>query len=313
VLPQDEAPISTAAAFAVLDLSDRPARPPKSQRPPAPSAPVEPPAPPKVVGAPVGVVRDAKVAGRGKADAVAYDGVLVLASPGAPLNLLAPQLAAQDAESRRLDANLVEDVLVREDRTGGKASIRLRSGEVVVVTWPGRKNKGVAVENLLAHAFPGKVDLGSSEIGRRAVRTVVKVVVALVLLAGAGFGLSVLLRSDPPPPPPPAPPVTLPPAEQTARAELAQACPPWQAFAAAVPVGERPDPTALRPIVDGIRPRFDNAANLGADPAYAAARDEVAYLQDYARRTPEQVELESVSRVSYAVRTVTAACAKAGS
>jgi hypothetical protein len=133
-------------------------------------------------------------------------------------------------------------------------------------------------------------------------------IVAFVL-AGVGFGLSKLLAPGPPPPPPPPPPVTIPPAEQMARAELNQACPPWTAFAEGIKPGDRPDPAAMRPIVDGIRARFDAAA--GAVPAYGAARDEVAYLQDYSRRDADAIERESVSRVGYAVSTVSAACAKA--
>jgi hypothetical protein len=256
-------------------------------------------------------VRRAK-AGRRKTDVVAYDGMLVLASRGAPENLLAPQLAAQDPASRLLDARSVDDVSVREDVFGGQATLRLRDGEVVVVGWPGRGNRGVSVENLLAHAFPGKVDQGPAEIGRRAVRFFAGLAVSLVVLAAAVAGLSVLFRSDPPPPPPAAPPVTVPPVEQAARTELQAACPPWQSFAAGVPAGERPDPAQLRPIIDGIKGRFDAAATLeGVDPSYVAAREEVLYLQDYSRRTPEAVGLESISRVAYAMRVVSGACAKA--
>ena len=302
-------PISPAAAFAALDLSDRPARPVRTE-PVAPPPPAEPPAPRRAPGAAVGVLRGGRC-GRSKADAVVYDGMLVVASRGASAELLAPQLAAQDPGSRLLDAKVVDDVVVREDALSGKATIRLRNGEVVVLSWPGRKNRGASAETLLAHAFPGKVDQGSSDVVRRLVRAMVALAVALVVGAGVWAGASVLLREDPPPPPPPPPAPTLSPAEQSARAELAQACPPWQAFAAAVPAGDRPDPTQLRPIVDGIRGRFDAAADAGADPAYAAARDEVAYLQDYGRRTPDAAGQESVSRLAWAMRSVSSACAKA--
>lgn len=305
------APISAAAAYAVLDLSDRPARPVRTE-PPAPPVPVEPPPPPRAPGASVGVVRGARV-GRTKTDAVAYEGTLVLARRGASADLLAPQLAAQDPDSRLLDAQVVDDVAVREDALSGAATIRLRTGEVVVLRWPTRKNRGVSGENLLAHAFPGKVDQGPSEVARRAIRTMAGLGTGILVLALLWVGLSIVLRSDPPPPPPPAPAPTLPPAEQLARDELNAACPPWQALAAAVPVGERPDPVALRPVVDGLRPRFDNAVAVGGHPSYTAARDEVAYLQDYARRPPEAVGLESVSRVAWAVRTVSEACARASS
>ena len=242
-----------------------------------------------------------------------YDGLLVLASRGAPMNLLGPQLAAQDPSSRLVDAGVVDDVTVREDRFGGKASIRLHGGEVIVLTWPGRKNRGTAVENLLTHAFPSKVDQGPSDMARRSVRVMAMLGAVMLAMAGAWMGLSVVLRSDPPPPPAPTPAPTLAPAELAARAELNAACAPWVTLAASVPRGQRPDPLALRPIVDSLRPRFDTAAQAGADPSYASARDEVAYLQDYARRSPEAVRLESVSRVAWAMRAVSSACARATS
>jgi hypothetical protein len=304
-------PISAAAAYAVLDLSDRPARPVRTP-PPAPPKPVEPPPPPRAPGAAVGVLRGARV-GRTKTDAVVYEGTLVLARRGASADLLAPQLAAQDPDSRVLDVKVVDDVAVREDALSGAATIRLRSGEVVVLRWPARKNRGVSGENLLAHAFPGTVDQGPSELTRRAIRSMVALGAGILVLALLWVGFSVVLRSDPPPPPPAAPAPTLPPAEQLARDELNAACPPWQALAAAVPAGERPDPVQLRPIVDGLRPRFDNAVAVGGHPSYAPARDEVAYLQDYARRSPEAVGLESVSRVAWAMRLVSEACTRAAS
>lgn len=306
---QELLPISTAAAMAALDLSDRPARPVRSPSAP-PAAPVEPPAPPRPPGAAFGVLRGAR-RGRTKTDAVAYDGMLVLASRNASADLLAPQLAAQDPASRLVEAKVVDDVVVREDSLGGKATIRLRNGESVVLTWSGRKNRGVAAETLLAHAFPGKVDQGPPEVARRVVRAMAGLAVILLVVAGGWSGASVLLRKDPPPPPPPPPAPTLSPAEQAARTELEQACPPWQAFAAGVPAGERPDPGQLRPIVDGIRGRFDAAAAAGADPAYATARDEVGYLQDYSRRTLESAGQESVSRLAFAMRSVSSACTKA--
>lgn len=305
--PADLRPISTAAALAALDLSDRPTQP---RREPVVEPVPEPAPPPRPPGAAFGAIRAAR-SGRTKTDAIAYDGMLVLASPGACADLPAPQLAAQDPASRLLDARVVDEVVVREDAISGKAVLRLRNGEQVVLTWPGRKNRGTPAETLLAHAFPGKVDQGSSEIVRRLVRPIAVVAVAVLVLAGVGAGASVLLRDDPPPPPPPPAAPVLSAAEQAARAELSQACPSWLAFAAGVPAGERPDPAQLRPVVDGIRGRFDVAADAGADAAYAAARDEVAYLQEYGRRTPEAAGQESVSRLAWAMRAVSTACAKA--
>jgi hypothetical protein len=104
--------------------------------------------------------------------------------------------------------------------------------------------------------------------------------------------------------------VTIPPAEQMARAELRSGCPAWTSYAATIPAGERPDPGALKPVVNPLRPHFDAAA--GAVASYGAARDEVAYLQDYAGRDADAIARESVSRVAYAVSTVSAACSKAG-
>jgi hypothetical protein len=169
----------------------------------------------------------------------------------------------------------------------------------------------VSAENLLAHAFPGKVDQGSPEIARRTVRVMMGLGVSILLAVAAYLGLSALLHGDPPPPPPPAPPTTLPAAEQAARTALQQACPAWQQFAGSVPAGDRPVPTAMRPVVDGIRPWFVAAADSNADPIYAAARDEVGYLQDYARRPVDDVARESVSRVEFAMRTVSSACDRA--
>lgn len=249
--------------------------------------------------------------GRRKVDLVAYDGNLVIAKRGAPENLTSGQLAAQDASSRILAADAVEEALVREDAISGQARIKMRVGDDVVVRWPGWKNRGVSAENLLAHSFPGKVDQGSPEIAKRTVRVMMTLGLSILLAVAAYVGLSALLESDPPPPPPPAPPTTLAPAEQAARAALQPVCASWQQFVGSVPVGERPNPGALRPVVDGMRPAFVAAADAGADPLYATARDEVGYLQDYARRPVDVVARESVSRVSFAMRTVSSACDRA--
>jgi hypothetical protein len=65
----------------------------------------------------------------------------------------------------------------------------------------------------------------------------------------------------------------------------------------------------MRKLVDGMRPRFDNAA--AAQPSYVPARDEVGYLQDYSRRTQEAVDHESIARIRYAMDKVTGACEQA--
>ena len=309
--PLPEQPISVSAAVAILDLSDRPERKARPSSALVPlSQPAEPARPPRAPGAPVGVVRGGRL-GRRRVDLVAYDGNLVIAKRGAPDNLTSGQLAGQDPSSRILTAEAVEEAIVREDAVSGQVRITLRAGDDVVVRWPGWKNRGVLAENLFAHAFPGKVDQGSPEIAKRTVRVMVGLGVSILVAVAAYLGLSALLKGDPPPPPPPAPPTTIAPAEQAARTALQQACPAWQQFSGSVPTGERPNPTALRPVVDGMRPWFVAAADAGADPFYATARDEVGYLQDYARRPVDDVARESVSRVSFAMRTVTTACDRA--
>lgn len=305
--PEADQPISRAGVMAALDLSDRPTRPVA-----APAEPVVPAAPPPPVRGPgeaVGVLRSVRW-NRKRIDVVLYDKSILLASRGAPTNVAIGPLAAQDATSRIIDDALVDDVSVREDSLSGKATIHLRSGERLVLSWRARPNRGSSAEDLLASAFPGKVDQGSSEVTVRTVRAMAALGVVMLLLVAGWMGLSSLLAGDPPPPPPPAPPPTLAPAEQAARAELEAVCGAWTAFAGLIPPGERPDPAALRPVADAMKPRFDAAATALGD--YAPARDEVAYLQDYARRPADAVARESSSRVAYAVRTVSAACTRAG-
>lgn len=302
----DIQPISMAAAVAVLDLSDRPTRP---AAPPVPATPPPPP-PARAPGEAVGVLRRVRH-GRRAVDAVVYEGRLVLARPGARVNLLAPQLAAQDPTSRVIEDGLVDEVAVREDAFGGRIAVDLRHGEHLVLTWSGGRNRRVSAEDLLTSAFPGKVDQGPSQAVPRALRLMAVFLVLAVVGFGAATGLSVLLRPDPPPPVAAAPPATLAPDERAARAALAPACDPWAAFAASVARGERPDPRLAGPLADRMRPAFDAAAT--AVPAYVAAREEVVYLQAYGRRPPADVARESSSRVAYALDTISAACSRAGS
>jgi hypothetical protein len=306
-----DAPISVSAAVAILDLSDPEDKPRRSRMSaPALAEPGEPAPPPRAPGAPAGVIRGGRM-GRRKVDIVAYDGNLVLAKRGAPDNLTSGQLAAQDPSSRILAAEAVEEAIVREDVVSGQVRIKTRVGDDVVVRWPGWKNRGLSAENLLAHAFPGKVDQGSPEIAQRTVRVMGILGVAILVAVGAYLGLSALLKGDPPPPPPPAPTTTLAAPEQAARTALQQTCPAWQEFAGAIPVGERPNPSAMKPVVDGMRPWFVAAADAGADPIYTTARDELGYLQEYAGRPAADVARESVSRVNFAIRTVSSACDRA--
>jgi hypothetical protein len=318
--PVEEAhrPISLSAAAAFLDLNDdaskrrAAAAAAAKAKPSTLPAVVEAPKPePRHPGAPVGVVRHGKLRRR-SVDVVVYDGSVVIAKRGTPTNLTASQLAAQQPSSRLVPADSVADVVVREDVVSGQARVHLRNGDELVIRWPAWRNRGASVENMLTHAFPGKVDQGDPEIVKRTVRVMMTIGVAILVAVGSFLGASALFKSDPPPPPPPAPPTTLPPVEQMVRAELRGSCPAWLDFAANVRAGDRPDPAAMRPIVDGLRPHFDTVAGIaGVDAGYPAARDEVAYLQDLARKPADAVGRESVSRVHYAMDKVTDSCQRA--
>ncbi len=244
-----------------------------------------------------------------KVDLVIYEGCVVLASRGAPENLTATQLVAQHSASRMIEDATVVDVVVREDALSGGATLALRNGDTLALTWPGRRNRGVSAENLFADAFPRKVDQGSSPVTARTVKAMAVLGGLGLLVVAAWIGVSTLLAKDTPPPPPPAPAVTVPPAEQAARAELEGACGMWTSFAQGLAAGDRPDPARLRPLVDALKPRLDAATSAVA--AYGPARDEAAYLQDYVRRPADAIARESSGRVTYAVSTISAACARA--
>jgi hypothetical protein len=239
---------------------------------------------------------------------VFFDNGVVLAKPGkSPMLLTMGQLAALEG-SRILDARTVDDVEVREDKLSGQARLRLRTGEKLVLSWwVAIGNRGVEVENLLSAVFVGNVEQAPADPGARVLKVGATFALAGALFAGASMGVRALTHDAPPPPPPAAPPVTLSPNEQVVRNELSAVCPPWVDFVSKVPRGDRPDPIALRPIVDALRPRFGNAA--GVIPAYAEARDEVEYLQGFSRKPVDEVNRESVSRVAYAMDSITKACA----
>lgn len=312
--PEAPRPVSAAAAFAALDLSDRPAR---AVRTPAPasSPPPPPPPPPRPAGTSLGTIARARV-GRRRLDVVAFDNAVVLAAPAkgkkalaARAALSAGQLAGLDASNRVIDAATVNEAFVRQDIVSGRSSIHMASGERLVLSWWGWQNRGVEAEELLAGAFPGRVDQASGGMVLRVAKAAVAAACGAAVVVGLLAGASVLLAKDPPPPAPPAPPLTIAPAEQALRDALAPACAPWTAFAATVSPGDRPDPVALRPVVDGLRGPLDAATAISAD--YTVARDEAAYLHDYARRPPDAAARESVSRVGYAMRQVSEACATA--
>lgn len=307
--PEPAQPLSKASVMSMLDPGTRPVRPPDEPLPPRPPEPVDPPPPPRAPGEALGVLQSVRL-GRRTVDVVVYDSSIVLARRGAPRNLTAGQLAAQNPSARTIDERAVVDVAVREDRLSSRVTMQLRDGEVLSFGWLGSKNRGRSAENLLAGVFPGKVDQAPSAITQRTVKAMAVLGVLILLGVGAWVGLSRVLEDGPPPPPPLPPATTIPPAEQAAREEIRGVCAAWTSFASGIRPGDRPDPLALRPVVDGLKPRFDAAA--AAMPDFEAARNEVAYLQDYARRPPNAIARESSSRVGFAVATVSAACARAG-
>ncbi|MGH9267051.1 MAG: hypothetical protein ACRD0D_02630, partial [Acidimicrobiales bacterium] len=79
---------------------------------------------------------------------------------------------------------------------------------------------------------------------------------------------------------------------------------------AAQQAGIRPDQAQIRPVVDAMRPGFDSAA--AADPAVGPARDQLAWLQDYAQMPADAAGRVSASSVAFAVSSVTRACLQAG-
>lgn len=311
--PDAPRPISAAAALAVLSPADRVnAKPVGTPRPqPAAMASEPSPAPPTAPGAPLGIVRRVRI-GRRLLDLAVYEGAAVLArrSRTDMSGLTVGQAAAAHPENRMIAAAEVDDIAVREDGLSGRARIRLRKGERLALSWWGRGNRGLAVENLLSHAFPGTVDQAPPQIPLRVAKAVAAVAGALAVFFVVMKAVAVLTPDPAPPPPPPAAaPVTLPPAEEAARTALAPACSTWRTFAPTVPVGERPAPAALRPVADAARGGFDAAAAASAD--YAPARDELAYLQAYAKRPAPEAAKESLARVRYAMDAVSAACARA--
>ncbi|HET9443812.1 MAG TPA: hypothetical protein VFO65_10835 [Acidimicrobiales bacterium] len=319
-MPSAPRPVSAAAAFAVLDVSDKPPARTQAPRPPAPSAPVEPPPPPAPEhhrGVALGTVNGAR-SGRRRYDAVIYDGCVVLArrprskaARASRAAMTAAQLANVHPDNRLMADTAVDDVTVREDAVGGRARFKLRSGETVTLSWWGPTNRGVDAERLLHAAFPGRVDQSSPEVAGRVARGLGTVAAAVAVVMVLVTFVPKVFEKDPPPPPPPPPVTTLPPAEQALRAEVAAACVPWNEQVAALPAGTRPGPEVLRGPTAGMKGAFDNAA--AASPAWTVARDELAYLQDYAGRPADAALRESVSRINYAIRTVSVACAKASS
>ncbi len=306
--PEAVQPLSKASVMSMLDTGSRPPKPVDVPPPAPPEVVLPPPPPPRTPGEALGVLRSVRL-GRRRVDVVVYDTSIVLARRGSPRNLTASQLAAHDPSARMIEERVVVDLAVREDYVSSQVTVNLRDGEVLSFGWLGYKNRGFSAENLLAGAFSGKVDQAPSAITGRTVKAMALLGAFILLGVGASMGLSRLLAEGPPPPPPPAPTTTIPPAEQAARAELGGVCGSWATFASGIRAGDRPDPIALRPVADGLKPRFDAAAALLPD--YEAARNEVVYLQDYARRPPDAIARESSSRVGFALNTISSACTRA--
>jgi hypothetical protein len=311
------APAPAAAGTAVSPA----ARPSVPAPQPAPASPAVAPPPevadttePRAPRVPVAIVPRAWVARQGIFDVVVYDDALVLAKPRGKRSKLAQlspgQVAGLHEKNRLVPFGHISDIDIWERPTGGQATVWLADGSRLVFSWLKPLAGQTDVSALLTDAMPAKVDLAEPSVVVRVARIALRVAAVMVVLVGLKLGLGVLLRADPPRPAPPAPPPTLSPAQRVAHDELAKACAPWRTFLAQLAPGERPDPGALRPIVDGMRPRFDAAAV--ADPSLVPATSELGWLQDYARRPPPEAAKESGGRITYAVRTVDSACSRAG-
>lgn len=318
--PVPVAAMAPTPAAAGSDVSPAPRPPVPAPQPgpvaPAIAAPVEvaDTAEPRAPRVPVAIVPRAWVARQGIFDVVVYDDALVLAKARrgrAKLSQLSPgQVAGLHEKNRLVPFSHISDVDVWERPTGGQATVWLADGSRLVFSWLKPLTGQTDVTALLTDLMPAKVDLAEPSVVVRVARIAIRVAAVMVAVVGLKLGLGVLLRADPPRPAPPAPPTTLSPAQRVAHDELARACAPWRTFVAQLAPGARPDPAALRPIVDGMRPRFDAAA--GADPSLAPATSELGWLQDYARRPPTEAAKESGGRITFAIRLVDSACTRAG-
>ena len=200
----------------------------------------------------------------------------------------------------------MKEIDVAESPLGGQLTIVERDGSSRVIGWSRRPNRGLDVERVLHEAFPGKVDIASPRFPPGLVRVLAVIVAAVVFLIALRVVLGIVFKEDEPPPPPPPTTTTLSAQEQQVQAEMAQACPAWRQLFGSLGPGARPDPAALRAVTGAMRPRIEAAVAI--DPAYTAARDELAFLEGLAGKPPEELARESAARIDFAADKVTAAC-----
>jgi hypothetical protein len=221
-------------------------------------------------------------------------------------------MLAMRKKARVLHLSAVNDVDVWRKPTGGRATFMLSNGSHVDFDWLSLRNTRDP-EDLINKVLSDRVDRVEPSISAFVGGVVARLAFAVAVLAafvaaavGGAFGVSALLDDGPPAPPPPPPPTTLPANVQTARAELAKVCPGWLAFENRRGLGDRPAPGELKAVIDGMRGPFDAAA--AADASYVVARDQVAWLQDYAGRPDDVAVREAAARVRFALNSVDAAC-----
>ena len=249
---------------------------------------------------------------RRKVDVYVFEGALGIVKAGSAdrrnqaMHLTKGQVSALDPEAEFVDTNRVKEIDVAESPLGGQLTIVERDGSSRAITWSRRPNRGLDVERTLHEAFPGKVDIATPRFPPGLVRVLVLIVAAVVFLIALRVVLGLVFKEDEPPPPPPPTTTTLSPQQQQVQAEMGQACPAWRQLFGSLGPGARPDPAALRTVTAAMRPRIEAAVAI--DPAYTAARDELAFLEALAGKPPEELARESAARIDFAADKVTAAC-----
>jgi hypothetical protein len=257
--------------------------------------------------------------GRNKRDLVIYDGALVFAKAKGGrqrLERLSPMTPGQvlglHPDNVMVNAADVESADVWERFPGGEVVVTLHNGVEHRFTWLDRRDRKVDVAETLVEVLPGRVAVEPPERSvqvRRMLKLVAAVVLALALLVALFTGIGKVLEGDPPAAPPPAPPTTATPTQQAVRENLGPACGPWRAFTADLAPGARPDPSALRPVVAGLRGALDAAAAV--DQGYQPAVEAVSELQAYARPGEDPARYPTL-RLQFFRERIDAACAAAG-
>jgi hypothetical protein len=297
--------------------------PPQSAAPPAPAPPPPPELPREQRVTSAGTRRHLATVegapGRNKRDLVVYDGALVLAKAKGGrkrLERLGPmtpgQVLSLHPANVLVNAADVSSADVWERFPGGEVVLTLHNGVEHRFAWLDRRDRDVDVAEVLVDVLPERVaveDPPTSVQVRRLVKVIAVVVLAVVVLVAAFTAVGNLLEGDPPPPPPPAPPTTLSPAQQAVQSALGPPCGPWRQLMATVPAGARPDPAAVRPVIEPLRVGMEAA--VAADPSFQAAQQAVAELQAYAR-PGEDPALYPTLRLQFFRDRIDEACAAAG-